>query len=420
MGSRYDLINDKVACVIMAGGKGTRLFPLTKSRCKPAVGFGGHYRLIDIPISNALNAHMRHIFVISQYFSSNLNNHIKETYRLDPYHAHELHLLNPEEQGDERIWYEGTADAVRKNLTNILKYPIEYFCILSGDQLYNMDINAMLHFAKGKDADLTIATLPVPEDLAPRMGLLKTDDNYNIHEFIEKPDDPTSYKVSDEFMRKRKLSHPYLASMGIYIFKRDALIDLLKSDPREDFGQHIIPTQMERGNVAAFLYDGYWEDIGTIESYYRANLDLIRDELGLNLYDEQAPIFCQSPSLPSPRLVNANVEHSVVCNGAVIDAGRICHSVVGLRSVVGIGSEIEHSILLGNNYYIDPQNEVKYEIGKNCLIKKAIIDENVEIGDNVKLINKDNLETYDGDGIFIRDGIIIVTSGTSIPNGFEL
>lgn len=412
--------NDKVACIIMAGGKGTRLFPLTKNRCKPAVGFGGHYRLIDVPISNALNAQMRHIFVISQYFSSNLNNHIKETYRLDPYHAHELHLLNPEEQGDERIWYEGTADSVRKNLDNILKYPIEYFCILSGDQLYNMDLQAMLAFARAKDADLTIATLPVPKECASRMGLLKIDNDYSIKEFIEKPEDPTPYQVSDEFMNKRKLKHPYLASMGIYVFKRDALIDLLASDTREDFGKHIIPTQMARGNVAAFLYDGYWEDIGTVESYYRANLDLIRDELGLNLYDEEAPIFCQSPSLPSPRLVNANVEHSVVCNGAVIDAGRICHSVVGLRSIIGEGSSIEHSILLGNNYYIDPLDETKYEIGKNCTIIKAIIDENVKIGDNVKLVNKDNHQTYDGEGVYIRDGLIIVTSGTHLPDGFEL
>lgn len=379
------LITERVACVIMAGGKGTRLFPLTKKRCKPAVGFGGHYRLIDIPISNALNAQIRHIFVVSQYFSTGLNNHIKETYRLDPYHAHDIHLLNPEETIDGPVWYEGTADSVRKNLDHLLTYPIDYIMILSGDQLYNMDLYAMFQFAKAKDADLTIATMPVDAEVAPRMGIMKIDDESWIREFAEKPDDPSPLALPSEFKAQRKIKQPYLASMGIYIFKKDVLVDALKDIPDADFGMHIIPDQIKHKKVAAFLYDGYWEDIGTIGSYYEASLALTQNKLGLDLYDEESPIYSQNLSLPSPHILDSDVRHSVVCNGAVIGAKSVEHSIVGLRAKIGRDSVVDHSVILGHTSYIDPLDGHEYGIGSDCLIRKAIIDENTVILDIIHL-----------------------------------
>lgn len=408
-------VADKVACVILAGGKGTRLFPLTQSRCKPAVAFGGHYRLIDIPISNALNAEMRNIFVISQYFSSGLNNHIKETYRLDAFHGGNINLLSPEETPDDKVWFEGTADAVRKNLDYFLKFPIDYFLILSGDQLYNMDLQAMLEFAQQKDADLTVATLPIGEKDASRMGIMKIDPAYNIVDFLEKPADPSPMRLTEQMMESHDIKEPYLASMGIYIFKKEVLIKLLEEIPQEDFGKHMIPAQMKKGNTAAFLYQGYWEDIGTVKSYYEANLALTTNSLGLNLYDESNPIYSHAPSLPCPRVIGSKIEQSVVCHGAIIHAKEISHSVIGVRTRVGEGTTIKDSIVIGNECF-----SKSWGIGKNCHIEKAIIDENVSIGNNVTLVNKDNIETQDGNEVMIRDGIIIVTAGTTLPDGYTL
>ncbi|MCB1110607.1 MAG: NTP transferase domain-containing protein, partial [Chlamydiia bacterium] len=291
-------LTDRVACVILAGGQGTRLFPLTQHRCKPAVNFGGRYRLIDVPISNSLNSNMNHIFVISQYFSSSLNQHIKETYLLDQFQGGSLNLLTPEERPEGKIWYQGTADAVRQNLEALTQTPIDYFLILSGDQLYNMDLQAMVEFAYDQDADLTIAALPVDQVSAPRLGLLNIDPDYRIIDFQEKPKDPAvleKFKLSDDFVKEHDIycGKPpcFLASMGIYVFKKDVLISLLQEDTREDFGKHMIPTQLKRGNASAFLYQGYWEDIGTISSYYDANLALTTNSLGLNLYNEVLPIY---------------------------------------------------------------------------------------------------------------------------------
>lgn len=413
-------ITDRVACVIMAGGQGTRLFPLTSTKCKPAVGFGGQYRLIDIPISNALNSQIRHLFVVSQYFSTGLNNHIKETFHLDHFHAHDIHLLNPEETPTGHISYEGTADAVKKNLEYILQYPIDYIMILSGDQLYNMDLYAMLQFAMAKEADLTIATLPVSKELAPRMGIMKIDDQSWIQEFQEKPREPEPLALSLDFQKRRKIKEPYLASMGIYIFKKEALISALKEVKGVDFGKHVIPYMLKKGPVAAFLYDGYWEDIGTVASYYEASLSLTNRSLGLNLYNESCPIYSRLPSLPCPHISDTLVSHSILCNGAIIRAKSINHSIVGTRAKIGEGTILDHSVVMGQEAYHNPFTQLEYGIGKNCHIKKAIIDENTHIGDNVQLINHENRQTYDGNGVYIRDGIIIVTSGTTLPSGYTL
>lgn len=421
-------LTDRVACVILAGGQGTRLFPLTQSRCKPAVNFGGRYRLIDVPISNSLNSNMNHIFVISQYFSSGLNAHIKETYPLDHFQGGSLSLLCPEERPSGKIWYKGTADAVRKNLDALTSLSIDYILILSGDQLYNMDLEAMVQFAYEKDADLTIAVLPVGKAEAPRLGLLNIDADSNIVDFHEKPKDPAileKFELSDEFVTCNDIhcANPpcFLASMGIYVFKKEVLISLLQEDSREDFGKHLIPTQLKKGNSAAFLHQGYWEDIGTISSYFEANLSLTTNSLGLDLYNEVLPIYANNHHLPGARLTHTTVKDSVVCDGAILEAKSVTHSIIGVRSVVKQGTVIEEAILLGNHTYADLKDATReYSIGKNCLIKKAIIDQNVIIGDNVKLTNAENLDTYDGDGIYIRDGIIIVTSGTTLPDNFTL
>lgn len=424
---RYQL-TDRVACIILAGGKGTRLSPLTHHRSKPAVGFGGRYRLIDVPVSNALNSNMKHIFVISQYFSSGLNQHIKETYPLDQFQGGSLSLLNPEERLENKVWYEGTADAVRKNLNALTQLPIDYFLILSGDQLYNMDLEAMVAFAYEKDTDLTIATLPVGREEAPRLGLLNIDEASNILNFREKPKEAEALKhfeTSEDFLEENDIlcSQPpcFLASMGIYVFKRDALISLLNEDPREDFGKHIIPTQLKKGSTSAFLYQGYWEDIGTISSYYQANLSLTTNRLGLNLYNEVLPIYAHNHYLPGARLKETQVKDSIICDGAIIDAQEITRSIIGIRSVIHKGCVIRDSILLGNDYYSATSDQRhRFSIGENCHIEKAIIDENVKIGNNVRLTNAEKHDHYDKDGVYIRDGIIIVPSNTTLPDHFTL
>jgi len=421
-------LTDRVACIILAGGQGTRLFPLTQHRCKPAVNFGGRCRLIDVPISNSLNSNMHHIFVMSQYFSSNLNTHIQETFTLDQFQGGSLHLLTPEERPEGKIWYEGTADAVRKNIDTLSKSPFDYFLILSGDQLYNMDLEAMVQFAYDKDADLTIASLPVDKSAAPRLGLLNIDNESNIIDFHEKPKEEkilNSFQLTDNFVENHDIhcgTPPcFLASMGIYVFKKDVLISLLQEDPREDFGKHLIPTQLKKGKACAFLYQGYWEDIGTISSYYEANLALTTNSLGLNLYNEVLPIYAHNHYLPGARLTETRVMDSIICDGAVIEAEEVTHSIIGVRTVVGKNTIVRSSILLGNTSYAKEDDaSFTYDIGEDCYIEKAIIDQDVKIGNNVRLTNEKKLDTYDGDGIFIRDGIIIVTSKTALPDNFAL
>lgn len=425
-------ISDDVAAIILAGGQGTRLFPLTQARCKPAVVFGGRYRLIDVPISNSLNSGIKQIYVISQYFSSSLNHHIKETFPLDPIQGGSIHFLYPEENQEGFNMYQGTADAIRKNVPVFENCTSDYFLILSGDQLYNMDLFAMLEFAKKKDADLTIAALPVQEKEATRMGLLKINSQSDILEFFEKPSDPkilNSFELGSDFFKNKQTPHfsgkAYLGSMGIYIFKRDALFKLLKEDLREDFGKNIIPNQIKKGKSAVFYYDGYWEDIGTIASYYEATLALTRNQLGLDLYNEALPIFSHMVNLPCARINHTKVEHSILSQGSIIDAKEISNSLLGLRSIVKEGTVISHSIVMGNQYYTPPVSlkdklPSEFSIGKNCHIEKAIIDEHVKIGNNVKLINKQKLHNYDGNNIYIRDGIIVVPSGSVLPDGFVL
>lgn len=387
--------------------------------------------MIDIPISNSINSDFRQIFVIAQYLSGELQHHIGQTYRFDYYNPGTVDVLTPQvnERG-EKEWFEGTADAVRKNLPTLLKSHADYFLILAGDQLYNMNFQSLLDFAYERKADLTIASTPVLEKEARRMGLLQIDGEGKIADFAEKPSEASALKkfqLSDSFFKAwnaKPLGAPsFLGSMGIYVFKREALVSLLKTDKRHDFGHHLISTAVEKGNSYAFVYGGYWEDIGTIASYYEANLILTHSSNGLNTYDEKNPIFTRPTFLPGPKIKKANITQSILCEGSIIEADEITRCVIGLRSHIKQGTILRDTVMMGNHFYMPPAHdgmprEKDFWIGENCLIEKAIIDEHVQIGNQVRLINQEKKTHYDGKEIYVRDGILIVPSGARIPDGF--
>ncbi|MBU6383199.1 MAG: glucose-1-phosphate adenylyltransferase [Verrucomicrobia bacterium] len=421
-----------VATVILAGGHGKRLHPLTIHHSKPAIAYGGRYRLIDIPISNSINSDFRQIFVIAQYLSGELQHHIQHTYHFDVYNPGSVDVLTPQEneKGDKE-WFHGTADAVRKSLPTLLKSTADYFLILAGDQLYNIDFQSMVAFAEKSGADLTIASIPVLEKEAKRMGLLQINAQAKVIDFAEKPTDKKvleRFRLRGSFFKQWEIKpikgHAYLGSMGIYVFKRSALTALLKQDKREDFGYHLITTAVKKKKTSAYIYCGYWEDIGTVASYYEANLALANAKGGLNTYDESHPIYSRPTYLPGPKIRQTLISDSIVCEGCIIEAKEITGSIIGIRSHIKKGTIIRDSVLMGNHFYMPPSHEeqpIAHDawIGENCRIEKAIIDEHVQIGNHVKLINKKKLQYFDGPSIYVRDGIIIVTSGTKLPNYFE-
>ncbi|OGN61727.1 MAG: hypothetical protein A3F09_01910 [Chlamydiae bacterium RIFCSPHIGHO2_12_FULL_49_11] len=418
------LTDQDVATVILAGGEGTRLFPLTSMRCKPAVTFGGRYRIIDIPIANSLMAKSANIYVISQFLASTLNNYLAETYTPEHMQPKHLEILGPEETPLHQAGYLGTADSVRKNLRHILNSGAKYFFILSGDQVYWMDLNEMLQFAIEKDADVTIATIVSREKEARRMGVMQIGSEAKITDFYEKPQtDP----LLDRFRIRKHIAHyhdklnegSFLGSMGIYLFKREALIKLLHDDPREDFGKHIIPTSLTCCNTFAYIFDGYWEDIGTIASFYEANMKIVSGEMCLDLYSPKHPIFAHNRSLPSPKIVNTLIKNAIVCDGSVIEADLIEGSMIGAESHIGKHTRVVRSIILGNNRNTDFSSRPS-TIGSHCYIEKAIIDEGCSIGNNVTLVNTKNLDRYDSEKVVIRDGIIILRAGTKLDDNYEL
>lgn len=424
---------DRFAVIILGGGEGKRLEPLTRSKCKPAISFGGRYTLIDVPISHALSSGLRNVFVIGQYLASTLQKHLLQTYP----HGNKIQMLVPEEREGGKVWYNGTADAVRQNLHYFSELSADYFLILSGDQLYNINFQEMISFAIETQASMVIAAQPVNEKDATRMGLLKIAPGATrIVDFHEKPkqkeildqyytDDFTLHRLGYNARHDKR----YLGSMGIYLFKRQALFDLLQEDPREDFGKHLIQTEMKKGSVHAFLYDGYWEDIGTIDSYYHANLALTRHgddrTRGFQCYDERYLILTKTHHLPGAKIFHTRVSQSILCEGSVIEAEEITHSIIGVRSVLQQGVVIRDSILSGNEAYERPTLSEKVDrplIGENSVITRAILDENVTLGKGVKLLNRHGLQNYDPpEGtpeIYVRDGIIIVPRGTTLPDGF--
>lgn len=421
-----------VASIILGGGEGTRLYPLTLTRCKPAINFGGKYRLIDVPISNSIHANCHKIFVLTQFLSSSLHHHIFQTYMQGGRSSVNIEILTAEQKPNQKNWYQGTADAVRQNIDYLLENPVEYFLILSGDQLYNIDFDEMLSFAKSTDADVVIAALPVNAQDATRMGILKVNSHNFVTNFHEKPQDPAlleQLRSPNQVIERAGVSgsskRNYLGSMGIYLFKRKALLNLLLKDLREDFGKHLIPTQLEMGNVAAFLYKGYWEDIGTIETFYQANLALTHPNPQFNFNDEARPIFTCRHDLPPIKISNTQIKQTILCDGAIIEADELTHSILGPRTVIHKGAIIRDSYIMGNDYYVSTVQDHRHRppnphIGENCILSRTIVDKNATIGKRVQLINKQKLTNYNGDNVFIRDGIIVVPRGATIPDGFIL
>lgn len=417
----------QVATIILAGGNGTRLEPLTLTRCKPAVCFGGKYRLIDIPVSNAIHSGCSKMFIISQYLSASLHHHVFNTYHPGAFASMRIELLSAEQKHGSKKWYEGTACAVRQNLQYLIETNAEYFLILSGDQLYTMNYQHMIHFAKETNADLVVATLPVHEDDARRMGIMKINEENFITEFHEKPQQQdllNSLRLPKSKIEKISKSaadnRQFLGSMGIYVFKRKALIDLLQSDPREDFGKHLIPIKVAEGKAAAYMHNSYWEDIGTIESFYKANIALTHPTPEFECGLEHHPIFFRPNYLATPKVTNSLINNAIICEGSIVEAAEVMNSIIGLRTIVRKGSVIRNSYIMGNDFYTSHDGANNPLIGENCIIDRAIIDRNVHIGRNVRLINKAKLSHYNGDKVFIRDGIIIVTPGASLPDGFIL
>ena len=423
---------ENVMAVILGGGAGTRLFPLTKERSKPAVPLGGKYRLIDVPISNCINSSVMQIFVLTQFNSASLNRHISRTYRFSSFSSGFVEVLAAEQRKDSPDWFQGTADAVRQILPHLRDWGVETLLILSGDHLYRMDYRDFLKRHFETNADVTISVIPCKPSEAEEFGLLKTDANGKIIEFKEKPKgdalesmrvDTTNFGLTAEEAEKR----PFLASMGIYVFNYERLQELLKSDDSWiDFGREIIPSSIEKLNVQAHLFNGYWEDIGTIRAFYEANLDLASPLPQFNFFDTEAPIYTRSRYLPPSKVHNCDIDNSMLSEGCILNGVTARNSIIGLRSRIDEGTKIENSILMGADFF-ESFDELKNNsaadiphigIGQNSIIRRAIIDKNARIGKNVQLVNQNNVEHADGENgnYFIREGIILIPKNATIQD----
>lgn len=416
--------------IILGGGRGTRLFPLTDHRSKPAVPIGGKYRLVDIPISNCLNSGVKRIYVLTQFNSASLNRHIKNTYNFDVFSNGFVDILAAEQTAENTDWFQGTADAVRQSIHHMENHSYEYVLILSGDQLYQMDYSEMLDMHIEKKADLSVATIPVIDKDATGFGIMKTNKSGLIDSFVEKPafNELAQWKseVPEPYKSQGK---DYLASMGIYIFNRKALLKLFEENPdATDFGKEIIPKTLDEGmRVCSFEFGKYWTDIGTIRSFFEANLSLADTVPEFNLYDNDAFIYTRARMLPPSKVMGTTLEHCMMAEGCIIEASRIDRSVIGIRSRIGKGTTIEHSIIMGNDNFQsrDFINEAKPEeppmgIGQRCYISNCIIDMNVCIGNDVRIVGGEHLPDGDYPLHYVRDGIIIVKKGTVIPDGTHL
>ncbi|HEX8000695.1 MAG TPA: glucose-1-phosphate adenylyltransferase [Pyrinomonadaceae bacterium] len=422
-----------VLSVILGGGAGSRLFPLTQQRSKPAVPLGGKYRLVDIPISNCINSDVIKIFVLTQYNSASLNRHIARTYRFSQFSDGFVDILAAEQTPESPQWFQGTADAVRQVLPHISGWGVDTLLILSGDHLYRMDYRKFLARHFETNADVTVSVIPCTKEAAEGFGLLKADEQGRITEFSEKPKgealeamrvDTTSFGLTAEEASVR----PFLASMGIYVFKFDRLEKLLAQDASwVDFGREIIPGAIQNYNVQAFLFDGYWEDIGTIDAFYAANLDMTSPMPKFNLFDSDGPIYTRARYLPPSKLHNCDVRHSIISEGCIINDATILRSIIGLRSRIGKGSRIEASIVMGSDYYQtieDMRTEIasglpRIGIGEDTIVRRAIIDKNARIGSNVRLLNESGIENADSEdgSYFIRDRIILIPKNATVPDG---
>ena len=416
----------EVVAVIMGGGAGTRLFPLTKDRSKPAVPLGGKYRLVDIPISNCINSDLRRIFVLTQFNSSSLHRHIQESYQFDQFSPGFVEIMAAQQTPDRTDWYQGTADAVRQNLVHLSNYPHRFVLILSGDQLYRVNFRALMARHVTTGAEVTIATLPVRPEAARAFGIMQVAADGRIVRFVEKPKDPevlASLKV--EWAGFGDIETPVepdclLASMGIYLFERDVLGDALEGD-EADFGKHVIPKLIGSRRVYAYLHQGYWEDIGTIRSFYEANLDLCEPVPKFNFYDATAPVFTHARYLPPTKIIKSRVERSVIADGCIINDATIEHALIGVRSRIEAGATIRDTLLMGHDYYETPDRVrtgvPPMGIGHETVIERTIVDKNARIGDHVRITPDDKPPDLDGANFYVRDGIVVIPKNAVVPNG---
>ncbi len=422
-------ITDKTLAIIMGGGAGTRLFPLTKERSKPAVPLAGKYRIVDIPISNCINSGLRRMYVLTQFNSSSLHRHIASSYKFDNYSRSFVEIMAAQQTPTDATWYQGTADAVRQNLRDFLQHPYEYYVILSGDQLYRMDYRDLLRQHIESNAELTIATIPVNRQAATDFGLMHTDAARKIIRFVEKPNDPEvldTLRIPAPLLTELGRSvdeEAFQASMGIYVFNRATLIEAL-DNTHVDFGKHIIPDTIEKHRVMAYIFQGYWEDIGTIRSFFDANLMLTDAVPQFNFFDTGSPIYTHARFLPGSKINGATVKNSIISDGCIIDDASIERCVIGIRSYIKSGTTLRNSIVMGADFY-DVDNAARNAgpdlgIGRNCTIDHAIIDKNSRIGDGVTISPYGKPDNSDGPNYYIRDGIIIVPKGAVIPAGTQI
>ncbi len=412
----------EVLSIILGGGRGTRLYPLTKYRAKPAVPLAGKYRLIDIPISNCINSGFQKIFILTQFQSGSLNRHIFRAYKLDSFSGGFVEIIAAEQSVQQSDWFQGSADAVRKCLQHFNVPKVKYILVLSGDQLYRMNFNELLRFHIKKKSEVTVACNAVSAEEAPELGIMATNSDFRIRKFVEKPKEKNDIKdLATEISGKDR----YLASMGIYLFNKEVLAEMVANNSQNDFGREIIPAAVDSRRTYAFVYNGYWKDIGSIKSFYEENMAFADPQPPLNLYDENWPFFTRPRFLPLSKFLDSHIENSSIAEGAVITKAKVFHSVVGLRSIIAADTLIEDSIVMGNDYYEDISTYKKKKtahlgIGRRCQIRKAIIDKNVRIGDCVKILNKKNLQDFENDFCVIRNGIVIVPKNTVIPSGFMI
>ncbi len=412
----------KVLAVILGGGRGARLQPLTKLRAKPAVPIAGKFRLIDIPISNCINSDIRNIYVLTQFNSVSLHRHINATYKFDSFTTGFIEILAAQQTLSSEQWYQGTADAVRRTLPNLRAQQMENILILAGDHLYQMDYGEFIRFHRKSGADVSVAVKPVLREQASEFGILKMDHTNRIIDFNEKPPQDELDGLESDTSDPEK---PYMASMGIYVFNRGLLVRLLTGEKGDDFGRHIIPYAIKQLNVKAYEFNGYWEDIGTIKSFFNANLALTDTFPEFDLYQREKPIYTRPRYLPASKVNGCSIKHSIVCEGCIIENCEIERSIIGIRSRINPGVHLKNTIIMGADFY-QTLNEIELDtragspivgLGKNVVIENAIIDKNARIGDNVCLINENKLTDCEEEGFEVREGIIVVHKNAIIKSG---
>jgi len=418
------MFSNKVLGIILGGGQGSRLYPLTDQRSKPAVPIAGKYRLVDIPISNCINSEIKRMYVLTQFNSASLNRHIKNTYHFSFFSQAFVDVLAAEQTPHSESWFQGTADAVRQSMHHFLRHEFEYALILSGDQLYQMDYNLMVEQHVKSKAKISIATIPVNAKDATSFGILKANDKNVITSFIEKPEAELlpewTSEVSDEMKSEGR---NYLASMGIYIFNRDLLIELMNNPDTVDFGKEIIPQSIDKNKVISYQFEGYWTDIGNIDSFFEANLGLTNNIPEFDLYDKNRRIYTRARMLPTSKISGTTLNNTVIAEGCIIQAAKIERSVIGVRSRIGNESTVINTYMMGNDYY-ESLEEIDNEdigilmgIGERCFIKNTIIDKNCRIGDDVRINGGPHLQDIETDTYVIREGIVVIKKNAVIPKG---